>query len=110
MRVLVVGEELAVPTKLVNENRIDGLWNEVFKRMVRCVIMGENDRDEPSFEWTVRKLIDYRWQGCRDMSQGSPTSPRTTSKACATSACEVAEQQPHPRAGTPHQSWPSCPC
>ena len=30
---LVVGEELSVPLELVRQNRLDGLWNEDFKRM-----------------------------------------------------------------------------
>jgi pullulanase len=32
---LVVGEELAVPKGLITQNRLDGLWNEDFKLMVR---------------------------------------------------------------------------
>ena len=34
-RYLVVGEELAVPLELIYQNRVDGLWNEIFKRLVR---------------------------------------------------------------------------
>jgi pullulanase len=65
-RFLVVGEELAVPLELVTQNRLDGLWNEPFKRMVRYAITGHNDEKEPSFEWTIRKLIDCRLLGFRD--------------------------------------------
>ncbi len=65
-RFLVVGEELAVPIDLLRQNRLDGLWNEHFKRMVRYAITGRNDAREPSFEWTVRKLIDCRLLGFRD--------------------------------------------
>jgi len=68
-RFLVVGEELSVPLALVDQQRLDGLWNENFKRMVRSVILGQNDAQEPSFEWTVRKLIDCRLLGFADGAQ-----------------------------------------
>ena len=68
-RFLVVGEDLAVPIDLLRQNRLDGLWNEEFKRMVRYAIMGQNDEKEPSFEWTVRKLIDCRLLDFADGSQ-----------------------------------------
>ena len=73
-RFLVVGEDLAVPIDLVRQNRLDGLWNEEFKRMVRYAIMGQNDQKEPSFEWTVRKLID-----CGELKE-TPDTARTTPK------------------------------
>ncbi len=65
-RFLVVGEELSVPLALLEQNRLDGLWNEDFKRMVRNAILGRNDDEEASFEGTVRKLIDCRLLGFRD--------------------------------------------
>jgi pullulanase len=68
-RFLVVGEELAVPIALLEQKRLDSLWNEHFKRMVRYAITGENDEKEPSFEWTVRKLIDCRLLGFGDGAQ-----------------------------------------
>jgi pullulanase len=68
-RFLVVGEDLAVPIDLVRQHRLDGLWNEEFKRMIRCAILGQNDQKEPSFEWTVRKLIDCRLLGFADGAQ-----------------------------------------
>jgi pullulanase len=68
-RFLVVGEDLAVPFDLLRQHRLDGLWNEEFKRMVRHAIMGQNDEKEPSFEWTVRKLIDCRLLGFADGAQ-----------------------------------------
>lgn len=68
-RFLVVGEELSVPLALVHQNRLDGLWNEKFKQIIRRVILGKNAWDEPSFEWTVRKLIDCRNLGFTDGSQ-----------------------------------------
>jgi 1,4-alpha-glucan branching enzyme len=68
-RFLVVGEELSVPLKLIKQNRLDGLWNEKFKHILRQVILGKNATDEPSFEWSVRKLIDCRLLGFQDGSQ-----------------------------------------
>ena len=68
-RFLVVGEELSVPLALIEQNRLDGLWNEKFKQIVRQVILGRNVFDEPSFEWSVRKLIDCRNLGFTDGSQ-----------------------------------------
>jgi pullulanase len=68
-RFLVVGEELSVPLALVTQQRLDGLWNEKFKQIIRQVILGKNASDEPSFEWSVRKLIDCRNLGFTDGSQ-----------------------------------------
>lgn len=68
-RFLVVGEELSVPLSLVHQNRLDGLWNEKFKQIIRQVILGKNAWDESSFEWSVRKLIDCRNLGFTDGSQ-----------------------------------------
>jgi 1,4-alpha-glucan branching enzyme len=68
-RFLVVGEELSVPLALVHQNRLDGLWNEKFKQIIRQVILGRSWSDEPSFEWSVRKLIDCRNLGFTDGSQ-----------------------------------------
>lgn len=68
-RFLVVGEELSVPQALITQGRLDGLWNEDFKRMVRSAILGQNSEKEPSFEWTVRKVIDCRLMGFSDGAQ-----------------------------------------
>ncbi|MBD2104534.1 alpha-amylase family glycosyl hydrolase [Leptolyngbya sp. FACHB-261] len=68
-RFLVVGEDLSVPLSWIQQNRLDGLWNEKFKQIVRQVILGRNWSDEPSFEWSVRKLIDCRLLGFSDGSQ-----------------------------------------
>ncbi len=65
-RFLVVGEDLAVPKELLRQGRLDALWNEEFLRMVRCAILGQNDEKEPSFEWTVRKIVDCRLLGFAD--------------------------------------------
>jgi pullulanase len=66
-RFLVVGEELSVPKGLLAQ--LDGLWNEDFKRILRKVILGRNADGEPSFEWSVRKLIDCRNLGFNDTVQ-----------------------------------------
>jgi len=68
-RFLVVGEELSVPLDLIHQNRLDGLWNEKFKQIIRQVILGKNASEELSFEWSVRKLIDCRNLGFTDGSQ-----------------------------------------
>jgi pullulanase len=66
-RFLVVGEELSVPKALLG--RLDGLWNEEWKRIARKVIVGRNADGEPSFEWSVRKLVDCRNLGFTDGTQ-----------------------------------------
>jgi 1,4-alpha-glucan branching enzyme len=66
---IVVGEELSVPLALVTQGRLDGLCNEQFKHMLRFAILGQNSDNEPSFEWTVRKVIDCRNIGFRSGSE-----------------------------------------
>jgi len=66
-RFLVVGEELAMPSELLG--RIDGLWNEHFRRRVRNALLGRNAPGQASFEWTVREMIDCRLLGFVDGSQ-----------------------------------------
>ncbi len=68
-RFIVIGEELATPKELLYENRLDALWNEPFHEMVRDAIAGRNWKYEPSFEWTVRKMIDCRLMGFADGAQ-----------------------------------------
>jgi 1,4-alpha-glucan branching enzyme len=68
-RFIVVGEELSVPKALLTQNRLDGLWNEDFKRMVRNAILGRGDDKEPSFEASIRKMIDCRRLGFSDGAQ-----------------------------------------
>lgn len=70
-RFIVIGEELSVPLDLVKQNRVDSLWNENFKKILRKVILGQTawDISEHSFEWSVRKLIDCRLLGFSDGSQ-----------------------------------------
>jgi len=68
-RFIVVGEELSVPIALLTQNRLDGLWNEDFKRMVRNAVLGRSDDEEPSFEWSIRRMIDCRLIGFSDGAQ-----------------------------------------
>jgi 1,4-alpha-glucan branching enzyme len=65
---LVVGEELSVPLALVNQHRLDGLWNERFKQILRQVILGKSAGGE-NFEWSVHQLIDCRNLGFSDGTQ-----------------------------------------
>jgi glycosidase len=68
---LVVGEELSVPFALLTQGRLDGLWNDHFRVLVRSAIFGVNAaaENEPTFEWTVRKTIDCRILGFTDGTQ-----------------------------------------
>ena len=66
---LVVGEELSEPLALINQQRLDGMWHEQFKQIVRQIILGHNWWNEPSFEWSVRKMIDCRLLGFQDGTQ-----------------------------------------
>lgn len=70
-RFLVVGEELSVPLALLQQRRLDGLWNDHFRVLVRAAVFGVNaaGEGEPTFEWTVRKAIDCRILGFTDGTQ-----------------------------------------
>jgi 1,4-alpha-glucan branching enzyme len=68
-RFLVVGEELSVPVALIHQKRLDGLWNEKFKFILRHIILGKNAPGDSSFEWSVRKLINPRFLGFTDGTQ-----------------------------------------
>lgn len=57
-RFITVGEELSMPSALLGF--IDGLWNERFRNRVRNAIVGRNALGQPSFEWSVREMIDCR--------------------------------------------------
>ncbi|HSZ56401.1 MAG TPA: alpha-amylase family glycosyl hydrolase, partial [Tepidisphaeraceae bacterium] len=57
-RFLTIGEELSEPAPLLGF--IDALWNDRFRNRVRNAIIGRNAEDQPSFEWTVREMIDCR--------------------------------------------------
>ena len=67
---LVVGEELSVPLELLRQGRLDGLWNERLQAEASATSSSaETTTSEPSFEWTVRKLIDCRLIGFTDGAQ-----------------------------------------
>jgi len=57
-RFLTIGEELSDPPVLLGF--IDALWNEHFRNRVRNAIVGRNAEGQPSFEWSVREMIDCR--------------------------------------------------
>jgi pullulanase len=67
-RFLVCGEELSMPIQLVHEQRLDALWNEHFKHLVRHAILGEH-APGLSFEATIRRMVDCRELGFTDGSQ-----------------------------------------
>jgi 1,4-alpha-glucan branching enzyme len=75
---LVVAEELSVPSSLLNQQVVDGQWNEVFKQILRQVILGKNWWGEPNFEWCVRKMIDCRLLG-RGFTDGAQAINYVTS-------------------------------
>ena len=66
-RFLVVGEELTEPMALLTQGRLDGLWNDTFRALVRSVILGEGDSG--SFENNVRQMVDCRALGFTDGAQ-----------------------------------------
>lgn len=66
-RFLVVGEELSLPMALLTQGRLDGLWNDAFRALVRSVILGEGDN--VAFEANVRQMVDCRSLGFTDGSQ-----------------------------------------
>ena len=72
-RFLVVGEELWEPLGLIDPNpairRLDGLWHENFKRYIRAALVGRNHGSEATFEATVRKALDCRAFGYRDLTE-----------------------------------------
>jgi len=68
-RMLVVGEELNEPLELLRQGRLDGLWHQSFKNYVRSALIGQNHENESTFEATVRKAIDSRLFGYRDLAQ-----------------------------------------
>ena len=66
-RFLVVGEELNLPMELLTQGRLDGLWNDAFRGLVRSVILGEGDNG--TFEANVRRMVDCRSLGFSDGTQ-----------------------------------------
>ena len=67
-RFLVVGEELTQPLGLLQQNRLDALWNDGFRARVRAAILGQNN-DGENFEFTVRNAIDCRGLGFSGLAQ-----------------------------------------
>jgi 1,4-alpha-glucan branching enzyme len=66
-RFLVVGEELSLPMALLTQGRLDGLWNDTFRSLVRSVVLGEGDNG--TFENNVRQMVDCRQLGFTDGAQ-----------------------------------------
>ncbi len=66
-RMLVVGEELSEPMALLTQGRLDGLWNDDFRALVRSVILAEGDNG--TFESNVRTMVDCRQLGFTDGAQ-----------------------------------------
>lgn len=65
---LVVGEELTLPLSLLQQNRLDALWNDGFRARVRAAVLGQNN-DGENFEFTVRNAIDCRNLGFAGLAQ-----------------------------------------
>ena len=58
-RFVVVGEELSLPMGLLSQKRVDGLWNDKFRALIRAALIGQTE-DGLGFEDTVRRAIDCR--------------------------------------------------
>ncbi|HEY5785267.1 MAG TPA: hypothetical protein VIT65_10860 [Microlunatus sp.] len=67
-RFLVVGEELTEPVSILEQNRLQGLWHESFKRYIRQALLGEG-ADGWDFEATIRRALDCRSFGYHDLTQ-----------------------------------------
>lgn len=67
-RFLVVGEELSLPLDILHQRRITALWNDRFRELLRCAVLGIA-ADNESFESTVMKMVDCRRLGFDDMAQ-----------------------------------------
>ncbi len=67
-RFLVVGEELSLPLDILQQHRITALWNDRFRELLRCTVLGIA-ADNESFESTVTKMVDCRRLGFSDMAQ-----------------------------------------
>jgi pullulanase len=67
-RFLVVGEELNLPFDILQQRRITALWNDRFRELLRCAVLG-TAADNESFESTVTKMVDCRMLGFSDMAQ-----------------------------------------
>ncbi len=67
-RFLVVGEELSLPMELISQKRLDGLWNDKFRALIRAALIGQTE-DGFNFEETVRRAIDCRGFSFEDGAQ-----------------------------------------
>ena len=67
-RFLVVGEELSLPLDILAQHRITALWNDRFRELLRCAVLGIA-ADNETFESTVMKMVDCRSIGFPDMAQ-----------------------------------------
>ncbi|HWQ18821.1 MAG TPA: alpha-amylase family glycosyl hydrolase [Methanotrichaceae archaeon] len=69
-RFIVVGEVLdsAEEKKLVDQNRVDAIWNDSFKKRVRHAIMGKNSPEDSSFEQTIARMVS-----CHEISYSKST-------------------------------------
>jgi 1,4-alpha-glucan branching enzyme len=67
-RFLVVGEELNLPLDILRQHRITALWNDRFRELLRCAVLGSAAENE-SFESTVMKMVDCTRLGFCDMAQ-----------------------------------------
>jgi pullulanase len=68
-RFIVIGEELSLPFALLQQARLDALWNDRFRELIRAAILGESDGYETTFEGTIRSCIDCRRLGFGDGAQ-----------------------------------------
>ena len=64
-RFLVVGEELTEPLALLTQGRLDGLWHDNFRALMRAALIGQTEQGF-NFEDTVRHAIDCRLMGYSD--------------------------------------------
>ena len=67
---LVVGEELSDPLDMITSGTLNALWNEVFKRRIRGVILG-NGAEGDDLEWTVRKMANCTLDSAHPFTDGS---------------------------------------
>ena len=67
-RFLVVGEELNLPLDILAQNRITALWNDRFRELLRCAVIGIA-ADNETFESTVTKMVDCRTMGFSNLAQ-----------------------------------------
>lgn len=67
-RFIVIDEDLAVPLGLVTSGTTQALWSEDYRGLLRAAIVGRSVGSS-SFEWTVRRMVDCRLRGFRDLAE-----------------------------------------